>query len=222
MPMRTIVLACMKGGSGKTTMAGHLAVTLERAGEGPVAVIDLDPQESMAKWWNRREAAVPAFAKPANIRAGGLAVKLEQLAQDGYRWCIVDTPPAKGDVNAIAIQAADLVVVPVKPSPHDLDAAQATVDMCKAAGKRFFFLLNEIKIGTRLPSDAVMALSVLGPVAPVMVGNRIAYQTSMINGRTIAEAFPGKQGEEEQVKFGRFIVEQFPETRKPKKEKAHV
>jgi cellulose biosynthesis protein BcsQ len=60
--MRTIVLASQKGGSGKTTIAAHLAVALERAGQGPAVLIDTDPQGSLARWWNKRDAPSPAFA----------------------------------------------------------------------------------------------------------------------------------------------------------------
>jgi chromosome partitioning protein len=59
--MRVVVFASQKGGSGKTTLAGHIGVQAELAGAGPVALIDTDPQGSLAKWWNCREAATPAF-----------------------------------------------------------------------------------------------------------------------------------------------------------------
>ena len=54
--MRILTLASQKGGAGKTTLAAHIAVEAERAGAGPVALIDLDPQGSLAAWWNSREA----------------------------------------------------------------------------------------------------------------------------------------------------------------------
>lgn len=65
--MRTMVLASQKGGSGKTTLAAHLAVALERAGQGPAVRIDTDPQGSLSRWWNKREAPSPAFAD-ASVR----------------------------------------------------------------------------------------------------------------------------------------------------------
>ena len=60
--MRVLCFSSQKGGSGKTTLAGHLAVQAERAGAGPVALIDTDPQGSLADWWNARAAAEPLFA----------------------------------------------------------------------------------------------------------------------------------------------------------------
>ena len=60
--MQVVAFASQKGGSGKTTLAGHIAVQAERAGFGPVALVDTDPQGSLADWWNEREAEVPLFA----------------------------------------------------------------------------------------------------------------------------------------------------------------
>ena len=60
--MRVVAIASQKGGSGKTTMSGHIAVAAERAGAGPVVLIDTDPQGSLAAWWNEREDPAPAFA----------------------------------------------------------------------------------------------------------------------------------------------------------------
>ena len=57
-------MASQKGGSGKTTLSGHLAVQAQLSGAGPVVLIDIDPQGSLADWWNEREAELPAFAKP--------------------------------------------------------------------------------------------------------------------------------------------------------------
>ncbi|MEE8145212.1 MAG: ParA family protein, partial [Kiloniellales bacterium] len=58
--MRVLTFASQKGGSGKTTLAGHIAVQAEREGAGPVAIIDTDPQGSLAEWWNERQAETPA------------------------------------------------------------------------------------------------------------------------------------------------------------------
>ena len=62
---QVVVFASQKGGSGKTTVSAHMALEAERAGYGPVALIDTDPQGSMAKWWNARASATPAFARSA-------------------------------------------------------------------------------------------------------------------------------------------------------------
>lgn len=71
--MQVIVLASQKGGAGKTTTARHIAVEAERQGEGPVALIDVDPQGGLARWWNRRAAETPVF----------IACKLARNSREG-------------------------------------------------------------------------------------------------------------------------------------------
>ena len=66
--MRIVAFASQKGGSGKTTIAGHIAVQAERAGAGPVAIIDTDPQGSLSDWWNARQSETPAFAQTTSRR----------------------------------------------------------------------------------------------------------------------------------------------------------
>ena len=61
--MQVLAFASQKGGAGKTTLAGHVAVQAERMGKGPVALLDADPQGSLADWWNERAAETPAFVQ---------------------------------------------------------------------------------------------------------------------------------------------------------------
>jgi chromosome partitioning protein len=89
--MHVIVLASQKGGAGKTTLAAHLAVAAEAAGDGPAVLIDTDPQGSLSAWWNVREANSPALA-PTTIAE--LPAKLAALAEAGFAVAFVDTPPA--------------------------------------------------------------------------------------------------------------------------------
>ena len=107
--LRVIVLACQKGGAGKTTLAAHIAVAAEAAGAGPAVLIDTDPQGSLSAWWNERKANSPALA-PASVAE--LTKKLSDLAQAGYAWAVVDTPPAITEAISAVVQAADLVLIP--------------------------------------------------------------------------------------------------------------
>lgn len=109
-----------KGGVGKTTLAGHLAVEAERSGAGPVALLDTDPQGSLAAWWNARAAETPLFVRGDLATLDG---QLRQLAEAGVGLVVIDTPPAITDNIAAVVCQADLVVIPTRPSPHDLRAA---------------------------------------------------------------------------------------------------
>jgi chromosome partitioning protein len=146
--LRVLALASQKGGSGKTTLSGHLAVQAQRAGAGPVVLIDIDPQGSLADWWNEREAEYPAFAQTTVAR---LANDLAVLRQQGFKLAVIDTPPAITMAIQSVISVAELIVVPTRPSPHDLRAVGATVDLCERAGKPLVFVVNGATPKARSP-----------------------------------------------------------------------
>lgn len=185
--MRVLAMASQKGGSGKTTLSGHLAVQAQRAGHGPVVLIDIDPQGSLSDWWNERATDYPAFAQTSVAR---LAADLEILRQQGFRLAVIDTPPAITPAISSVIQVAELVVIPTRPSPHDLRAVGATVDLCERAGKPLLFVLNGATPQARITGEATLALSQHGTVAPMIVHHRTDYAASMIDGRTVMEVDP--------------------------------
>ena len=100
--VRVVVFASQKGGSGKTTLSGHIAVEAERAGDGPVALIDTDPQGALAKWWNARAASTPAFAQ-ASLEE--LDACLDHLKGIGFKLIVIDTPPAPFGRTTVADDA---------------------------------------------------------------------------------------------------------------------
>jgi chromosome partitioning protein len=200
--MQVVVFASQKGGSGKSTLSGHIAVAAERAGVGPVALIDTDPQASMANWAKAREAYKPA-CKLATVET--LAEELERLEKEGVRVVVVDTPPAATSAIGAVIGHADLVVIPTRPSPHDLRAVGRTVDMVEARGKPLVFALNGATPRARLTTDAAFALSQHGTVAPVVVHNRLDYAASMIDGRTVMEVDPSGKSADEVNRLWQYI-----------------
>ena len=131
--MRVLALASQKGGSGKTTLSGHLAVQAQRAGAGPVVLIDIDPQASLADWWNEREDEFPAFAQTTVAR---LTADLAALRSQGFRLAVIDTPPAITMAIQSVIQVAELIVIP--GMGHDLPPALygALVDAITAVAAR--------------------------------------------------------------------------------------
>ncbi len=182
--MRVLAMASQKGGSGKTTLSGHLAVQAELAGQGPVVLIDIDPQGSLADWWNEREAPTPAFAQTNVTR---LAADLETLRQEGFRLAVIDTPPAITMAIQSVIAVAELIVIPTRPSPHDLRAVGATVDLCDRAGKPLLFVVNAATPKARITTEATLALAQHGTVAPITIHQRTDFAASMIDGRTVME-----------------------------------
>lgn len=185
--MIVVVIASQKGGSGKTTLCGHLAVEAEAAGAGPVALIDTDPQGSLAQWWNSRSAKSPHFAKVSVLE---LTSALQQLDTMGFKLAFIDTPPAITMSIAQVIKHADLVLVPTRPSPHDLRAVGATVDMAESSGKPLIFIVNGATQRARITAEAAVALSQHGVVAPLMMHHRVDFAASMVDGRTVREVDP--------------------------------
>jgi chromosome partitioning protein len=186
--MRVLAMASQKGGSGKTTLSGHLAVQAQRAGAGPVVLIDIDPQGSLADWWNDRQDDFPAFAQTSVSR---LAADLEALRAQGFRLAVIDTPPAITMAIQSVVHVAELIVIPTRPSPHDLRAVGATVELCERSGKPLLFVVNAATPKARITADAVIALSQHGTVAPVTVHQRTDFAASMIDGRTVMEVNEG-------------------------------
>lgn len=130
--MLTLAMIAQKSGTGKTTLALSLAVAAEAAGRS-VLVIDLDPQASACKWGDRRARDAPAVmdAQPAR-----LAAALAKAEQAGIDIAIVDTPARVEQAAAEAAKAADLVLIPCKPSILDLETLRATAELVHGRAKR--------------------------------------------------------------------------------------
>jgi len=192
--MYVLVLASQKGGSGKTTLSGHLAVEAEQAGIGPVALIDCDPQGSLSEWWNSRSAPTPHFVKVGLLE---LSDALAQLSQAGFRLAVIDTPPAITSSISKVVAHADLVIVPTRPSPHDLRAVAATVDIAERHEKPLIFVVNGATPRARITGEAAVALSQHGTVAPVIVHHRVDFAASMVDGRSVGEVVPKSQSARE-------------------------
>ena len=152
--LKVLVVASQKGGSGKTTLAGHLAVQAELSGDGPVGLIDVDPQGSLADWWNERTAPNPFFIQTAVSR---LADDIRELAAHGLELLVIDTPPALTATIADVIRVADLVLIPTRPSPHDLRSIGSTMELVEHLGKPLVFVVNGAAARARTPRRALQA-----------------------------------------------------------------
>lgn len=212
--MKIIVLASQKGGVGKTTLAAHIAVAAEQCGEGPCVLIDTDPQASLAAWWNGRLNETPAFA-PVTLK--NLPGKLEALKQAGYTYAFIDTPPAITESIRAVVAEADFVLIPTRPSPHDLRAVGSTVELTASAQRPFAFVVTQAKPNSRLTLQAMAALSEHGVVAPSIIHDRVDYAASMIDGRTVLETDLKGRSATEVAELWRFVKTRINESKKDRK-----
>lgn len=182
--MQVLAFASQKGGAGKTTLAGHVAVQAERMGKGPVALLDADPQGSLADWWNERSADTPAFVKTTIEH---LTDDIDRLRDLGFELLIIDTPPAITSTIATVIGLSDLVVSPTRPSPHDLRSVVRTVDLAESLDKPLIFVVNAAPARAKITVNVAIALSQHGTLAPSIIHQRSDFASSMIDGRTVME-----------------------------------
>src|ERR1039458_1126662 len=117
--MQVIVINSQKGGSAKTMLAKHLSVEAERAGDGPVFLIDTDPQGSLTAWHTKRESETP---QRVELPFDGLERGLDLLRQHGAAYCLIDTASGRVDVAKQLFKLADFVIFPVQASEDDLTA----------------------------------------------------------------------------------------------------
>ena len=203
--MDILTVASQKGGAGKTTLSAHLAVEAERVGAGPVAVVDTDPQGSLADWWNQRAADTPIFAAVEVIR---LAAHMTGLREQRVNLVVIDTPPALLQTIRASIAVADLVLIPARPSPHDLRAVGVVVEMAEAARIPFCFVVNGATPRTTIALEAVRALAQHGPVASVIVHQRIDFAGSMVDGRTVGEISASSRSADEITHLCKYVYTQ--------------
>jgi chromosome partitioning protein len=186
---RIITIAQQKGGSGKTTIAAHVAVALARQGH-PVGLLDVDPQGSLGEWYERREHTLGEHDTGLSFcTASGWGARREarSLARD-HEVVIVDTPP-KADIEAgPAIETADLVAAPVQPTPVDLWATSGTLGIIAREQVPAVLVIN--RVPARASAEILAAIRDSHGAARSMLGNRVAFGYSMGHGLTVLETEP--------------------------------
>ena len=202
--MRVVAIASQKGGAGKTTLTVHLAIAAVMAGV-KAAVIDTDPQASLADWWNVREKNDLPFVLST---VAELPVKIEQLREGGIEMLFIDTPPSVTDVIRDVVALSDIIIIPTKPSPLDVRAISKTVNIVEKCGKPMVFVISIAKKNARITADTAVLLSQFGTVAPVQIGDRTEYASCMIDGRTVMEVYPSGNSAEEVVQLWKYINSQ--------------
>lgn len=192
MPAKAITVAQQKGGAGKSTITAQLAVAYANAGH-KVAIVDIDPQGSLAMWFEVRKMLVDENGGGVTfLQASGwrLSNELDRLKRD-HDLILVDSPPhAETDVR-IAVRAGDLILVPMQPTPLDLWATQPTLDLAKKEKSAAVVVFNRTPPKGKLV-DAVKGkiLQAEMPVAETVLGNRVAFAASMMEGKGVVESNP--------------------------------
>ena len=188
-----ITVAQQKGGAGKSTLAANLAAAL--AAVRRVAVLDIDPQHSLARWHAIRMArAAPVAALTFSDRSGWrLAGELDRLRRE-HDVVLIDSPPVIDADSRRAIRGADLVAVPVQPSPPDIWAAEGTLKLAAEEKRPACLILNRVPTGRRLRDTSDGELRARGlAVLPAVLGNRAAFSHAFAEGLGVTEASPRSQ-----------------------------
>ena len=185
--MYTIAILNQKGGSGKTTIATNLAHALHKSGSA-VLLVDSDPQGSARDWNAANEGGILPVV---GLDRETLAIDLKAI-KGGYDYAVIDGAPQLTKLAAAAVKAADVVLIPVQPSPYDIWAASDLVDIIKARQdvtdgfpKAAFVVSRAIK-NTKLTNEISEALLSYGlPIFENFTTQRVAYPTTASEGKTV-------------------------------------
>lgn len=196
--MQVIAVLNQKGGSGKTTIATHLARALQLAGK-EVLLVDSDPQGSSRDWAAVREdqpVTVVGIDRPTIDR------DLKNIAHKDF--VVIDGAPQAHDLAVSAIKAANFILIPVQPSPYDIWATDALVDLVKQRieltdGKlKAAFVVSRAIKGTKIGGEVTKVLTGYGlPVLETRIIQRVIYPGSAALGTTVLDEEPSSEAAEE-------------------------
>ena len=184
-----ITVAQQKGGAGKTTLAANLAAAL--APRRRVAVLDIDPQRSLARWHALRTAR-PGVAPVglSDVSGWRLAAELDRMRRS-HDVLIVDSPPQIDTDARLAVRGADLVLVPLQPSPPDLWAAEGTLALAAAERRPARLVFNRAPATGRLRNEVAAEIARRGlPMLAATLGNRAGIAAAFPRGLGITETAP--------------------------------
>ena len=186
---KVITVAQQKGGTGKTTLVVHLALAFIKYHNLKVAIIDTDPQGSLGKWFMIRSdnglSETNLTFKTASLWGAQYESKI--LKQD-HDIVFIDTPPKIESDARPAIEAANLVIIPVAPSPVDFWATEGIIEIAKKAKRKVLIQINRANYRSKLISKTHEYIKSIKVAAnDTLIGHRQIYVASMGEGKTVVE-----------------------------------
>jgi chromosome partitioning protein len=197
-----------KGGVGKTTLSLHVAGALARS-KKRVLLVDADPQQSAMKWSAIRTGAI-SFSVIGMAKAT-LHKEIASLGSD-YDHVVIDGPPRVTELARSIILSADVVVIPVQPSPFDVWAAAETADLIKEArvfkeNLKAVIAINRKIVNTAIGRDVREALSSLElPILAADISQRVGFAEAVASGQTVLDTDPDGLAAREVISLVRELV----------------
>jgi chromosome partitioning protein len=191
--MKAITFVTQKGGSGKSTLCISLAVAAQEAGQS-VCILEMDRQATVSDWAEHRKADTPEVAQ---IDATQLDDIMTRLRDSDFDYVFIDTPGVDSPGTLAAIRAADLCVIPCRPTPADLRAFKPTLAAIYRLEKKFAFVLNQTPPRSYRVRDAADGLAVLGVLPDVNIVTRNDHQDALGMGQGVTEFNPTGQAASE-------------------------
>jgi chromosome partitioning protein len=211
--MKIIALVTQKGGAGKSTLASSLAVAAHESGER-VCLIDLDSQGTLTNWGKTRgEADIPVVS----ASAAKLSAVLAAMAEKGVSLVFIDTPGAEGAAATAAMSAAQLCVIPSRPTAFDLWASVKTRDALKGLKGDYVFALNQCPPAQQSAriEEGVAALEAMGGLLSPLVQARVDYQEAARHGWGVTEFNPAGAAAGEMRALWASLKKRLAKTAKP-------
>ena len=185
-----ITVAQQKGGTGKTTLAANIAAAL--APERRVVLLDIDPQRTLTRWHALRmaRATPPSALDFSDVAGWRLAAELDRLRRS-HDVVVIDSPPQVDTDAKLAVRRADIVLVPVQPSPPDVWAAEAMLKLAAGEGRPARLVLNRVPVASRLRDMVRADIVARGlPALRAELGNRTGFALAFAEGLGVVEAEP--------------------------------
>lgn len=187
--MTTIAIVSQKGGSGKTTLAVNLAAAAEAAGQVAL-IIDTDPQATASQWGSWRVDKAPEVIDSAPPR---IQAKVDAAKAQGATFIVIDTPPHADSAACRAVEAADVVLIPCRPSAFDLAAIKTTISLVRLFDKLALVIFTAgPPHAPRMYEEAIELVRSFGiePCSQILP-DRAAYRHASAAGASVVEYEPG-------------------------------